>query len=227
MRRFLTIVIGVLLGSNLLANPAAAQWGYPRGYGGYGMSQWGADPASGYMAGLGAYARGQGVYQLEKAKADSINVDTMIKWNKALRARQAALREENRKKAIEREAEREERAEQYHLRNGSTLNKLLAEIFDGDPAVARSGRAKTPLSPSAIREIPFEWDSEAITVCIDQMTGTDALPLILARPTYVDERNAMRSAVEPALAEDSKGSVSAVASKAASPMPSRASGPSS
>ena len=124
-----------------------------------------------------------------------------------------ALREENRKKAIKREAEREARVEQYDLRDGTTLNKLLNEIFDGDPAVARSGRAKMPLSPSAIREIPFEWDSEAITVCIDQMTGKDALPSILMRPTYVEERNALRSAVEPALAEDAKGSVSIEARK--------------
>ncbi len=176
MLRLLTIVIGLLVGLNLLASPARAQWMYPRGYGGYGMSQWGADPASGLMAGLGSYARGQGVYQLEKAKADSINVDTMVKWNKALRARQRALREEDLKKAIKREAERELRVERLDLRDGTTLNTLLTEIFDGDPGVVKSGRAKAPLSPSAIREIPFEWDSEAITVCIDQMTGTDALP---------------------------------------------------
>ena len=135
------------------------------------MSQWGADPAAGYMAGLGSYARGQGVYQLDKAKADAINVDTMIKWNKALRARQAALREENRKKAIKQEAEREVRVERVELRDGTTLNNLLLQIFDADPAVVKSGRAKAPISPSAIREIPFEWDSEAITACIDQMTG--------------------------------------------------------
>ena len=58
---------------------------YPGGYGGYGMSQWGSSPEAGLMAGLGD-ARGQGVYELEKAKADSIKADTMIKWNKALRA---------------------------------------------------------------------------------------------------------------------------------------------
>src|SRR5271166_535316 len=132
MRRFLTTVLGLSVGLSLLASSASAQWMYPRGYGGYGMSRWGAYPTAGYMAGLGAYARGQGVYQLEKAKADSINVETMIKWNKALRARQAALREENRKKAIKQEAAREVRVEQINLRDGTTLNKLLSEIFDGD-----------------------------------------------------------------------------------------------
>jgi len=213
MRHLLTIVIGLLFGLNLLASPASAQWRYPRGYGGYGMSQWGADPASGYMAGLGSYARGQGVYELEKAKADSINADTMIKWNKALRARQRALREEDRKKAIKREAAREVRVEEMDLRDGTTLNNLLLQILDADPGVVKSGRAKTPLSPSAIREIPFEWDTEAITVCIDQMSGKDALPPVLMRPLYVDERNALRSAVEPALAEDAKGSVSIAARK--------------
>ena len=37
------------------------------------------------MAGLGSFARGAGSYQLSKAQADAINVDTMVKWNKALR----------------------------------------------------------------------------------------------------------------------------------------------
>jgi hypothetical protein len=177
------------------------------------MSRWGADPAAGYMAGLGSYARGQGTYQLEKAKADAINVDTMIKWNKALRARQAALREEKRKEAIKREAEREVRVEQMELRDGTTLNNLLFQILDADPGVVKSGRAKTPISPSAIREIPFEWDSEAITICLDQLTGTESLPPPLMRPRYIDERNALHSATELALKEDAKGTVSVATQK--------------
>ena len=208
MRRLLTVAIGLSLGLNLLASNAGAQWNYPRGYGGYGMSQWGADPAAGYMAGLGSYARGQGVYQLEKAKADAINVDTMVKWNKALRARQQALREEKQKKAARLEAEREVGVKRMELEDGTTLNNLLFQIFDADPAVVKSAGAKAPISPAGIREIPFEWDSEAITVCIDQMTGTDSLPSILMDARFVDERNALRSAIEPAIRENAKGSVS-------------------
>ena len=52
MHRLVKMALGFALGLNLLAANASAQWGYPRGYGGYGMSQWGADPAAGYMAGL-------------------------------------------------------------------------------------------------------------------------------------------------------------------------------
>ena len=208
MRRLISTVLGLSVCMSLLASTASAQWMYPRRYGGYGMSQWGADPAAGYMAGLGSYARGQGVYQLEKAKADSINADTMIKWNKALRARQRALREENRKDSIKREAEREVRVEQMDLRDGNTLNNLLLQILDADPTAARSGRAKTPISPGAIREIPFEWDSEAITVCLDQMTGKDSLPSALMLPRYIDDRNALQAALKPAIEEDAKGNVS-------------------
>ena len=141
---------------------------------------------------------------------------TSTRWSSGTRRcgrASAHLKEENRKKAIKQEAEREARAEQFELRDGTTLNNLLNQIFDGDPAVAKSGRAKAPLGPSAIREIPFEWDSEAITVCIDQMTGKDALPPLLMRPAYVEDRNTLRSAVEPALAEDAKGSVSVEARK--------------
>jgi hypothetical protein len=208
MFRFIT-VFGILwVGLNFGSRPAHAQWFYPGGYGGYGMSRWGADPAAGYMAGLGAYARGQGVYELDKAKADAINVDTMIKWNKALRARQLALREEARKEAISRDAERKARAEQIELRDGTTLNSLLGQILDTDPAAARSARARISLSPSAIREIPFEWDSEAITICIDQMSATAELPGPLAEPRFAEERNALHAAVTRALEEDAKGSVS-------------------
>ncbi|MFI5454963.1 MAG: hypothetical protein ACHRXM_05880 [Isosphaerales bacterium] len=94
------------------------------------------------------------------------------------------------------------------LRDGTTLNNLLAQVLDSDPAAVKSVRSKTPLSSSAIREIPFEWDSEAITSCIDEMTGKDSLPGPLMDPKYVEERNALHAAVVPALEEDAKGTVS-------------------
>src|SRR5262249_28659700 len=156
----------------------------------------------------GSYARGQGTYQLDKAKADAINVDTMVKWNKALRARQAALREEQRKKAIEEDAARQNRVAALDLKDGTTLNNLLLQIFDSDPTVVKSGRARAPLNASTIREIPFEWDSEAITICVDQMTAKESIPTPLLDPQYVDERNALHAAVVPALEEDAKGTVS-------------------
>jgi hypothetical protein len=213
MYRLFAVMVLLGLGANVQIPTVEAQWFYPYGYGGYGFSQWGADPAAGYMAGLGAYARGQGVYQLDQAKADAINVDTMIKWNKALRARQLALREERRKEAAKREAQREAKLEQLELRDGTMLNRLLDQILDADPTAAKSARARIALSTSAIRDIPFEWDSEAITMCIDQLTATGELPGPLSEPKFAEERNALHAAVTQALEEDAKESVSAATSK--------------
>ncbi len=50
----------------------------------------------------------------------------------------------------------------------------------------------------------IEWDSEAISTCLDQLTGQDSLPPVLMRPTFLEERNALHAAVQPALAEDAK-----------------------
>ena len=82
---------------------------------------------------------------------------------------------------------REQRVEEMELRDGTTLNNLLYQILDSDPKAARTGRVKAPISPAAIREIPFEWDSEAISVCLDQMTGRDSLPPALMQPAFAEE----------------------------------------
>jgi hypothetical protein len=208
MLRLSTVTVGLSVFLNLLASHARAQFIFPGGYGGYGMSQWGANPSAGYMAGLGSFARGQGAYLLDKAQADAINVDTMAKWNKALRARQLAVREERQKVEAQRDSAREQRVERMNLIDGITLNRLLAQIFDIDPTAVRTGRANAPISMRAIRDIPFERDSEAISLCLDQMTGKTSLPARLMAPTYSEERDAVHAAVHAALEEDAKGAVS-------------------
>ena len=129
----------------------------------------------------------------------------MVKWNKALRARQAALREDKRKQEAKENAELAARVERMELKDGTTLNNLLAQILDIDPAGVKSGRANAPISPAAIREIPFEWDSEAVTVCLER---DDRQGRCLARSwprLYADERHALQSAIETALEEDRQG----------------------
>ncbi|WP_337177652.1 hypothetical protein [Paludisphaera sp.] len=207
MLRRAGIAIALVVGASALGT-AEAQMMYPGGYGGYGMSRWGEDPGAGYMAALGSYGRSQGVYAVEKAKADAINVETAQKWNAALRARKIQLAKDEAAARAEREANLEARAERIEARDGTTLNKLLLQILDSDPDVARASRVATPLSPDAIREIPFEWASEAITVCLDQMTAEGAVPPSLMGEEYEADRSAVRAAMSAAVAEDLKGAVS-------------------
>ncbi len=206
---------GLGLGMVLLLSSARveAQYQYPGGYGGYGWGGWGANPNSGYMAGLGAYARGQGVYEVENAQARSINLDTMLKWNKALRAQQAALRAQKIKDDAAKEATRQADLQRQAMTDGSTLNALLTQIQDLDPGALKASGSKTPIPSAAVREIPFEWDTEAISVCLDQMTGLDALPDPLGRPAYSDQRKSLREAIEAALREDAEGDVSSATSR--------------
>jgi hypothetical protein len=206
------IAFGMVVGLALLSPGARGQFFgggfYPGGYGQYGWGGWGADPASGYMAGLGAFARGQGVYQVENAQARAIELNTMLKWNQALRARQKELQQEKQKEQAREAAERDARVARTELEDGTTLNNLLYRILDFDPDASRSSRSRAPLTASAIREIPFEWNTEAVSLCLDQMTGRDALPPTLMDNRFADARAALGKAVEAALKEDAKGDVS-------------------
>ena len=114
----------------------------------------------------------------------------------------------SRKQEAKEYAELAARVDRLELKDGTTLNNLLAQILDIDPAGLKSGRANAPISPAAIREIPFEWDSEAVTFCLDEMTGQSALPAPLAAPIYAEDRNALHAAIQTALEEDRKGTVS-------------------
>jgi hypothetical protein len=219
MPRKMRIACVMAVGLLSLPGLADARWYYPRGYGGYGWGGWGGggggfggggavDPAGGYMAGLGSFARGQGVYEVEHAQAQSINFDTMTKWNTALRARQAELQKQKEQEDAKFRAQRDARVERMELEDGTTLNNLLMQISDFDPNAGRSSRSRAPIGGSAIRDIPFEWNTEAITVCIDQMAGRDALPPALADDRFVEDRARLGRAVGAALKEDAKGDVS-------------------
>ena len=151
MLRLSTIAIGLLVCLNVAAPDARSQWLYPGGYGNYGMSKWGQDPGAGYMAGLGSFARGQGAYQLEKAQADAINVDTMAKWNKALRARQLALREDQRREAEKREEAREPASSRSSSRTGRPSTTCSLRSSTSTPPRRRPARAMPPSAPARSR----------------------------------------------------------------------------
>jgi hypothetical protein len=203
----------VVLGLTVLPPIADAQRFYPGGYGRYGWGGWGmgggvTDPVAGYMAGLGSFARGQGVYEVEHAKAQAINFETMQKWNQALRARQQQLQREKQKEEAQQQARCDARVARMELDGGTTLNNLLMRIYDFDPNAGKSARSKAPIGGAAVRDIPFSWNTEAITICIDQMTGKDALPEALTDSGFTAERAALGKEVEAALKEDAQGDVS-------------------
>lgn len=221
LRRAIGFGLGIAIVLATASGPAMGQYGrrygYPGGYGRYGWGGWGMgggggsyanDPAAGYMTGLGSYARGMGSYEVQDAQARSINAGTILKWNDALRARQRALRQEQQKEDAEKQAQLRARAAADDVESGATLNDLLDRIQEFNPGGIKADAARAEVAPAAIRDIPFQPATEAISICLDQMTADDAWPEPLQDDRFAPDRQAVRSAVRTALDEDVKGEVS-------------------
>ena len=183
---------------------AQAQWGYPWGYGGYGWGGWGGQTAQGDIArGLGAYAMGAGYYNQQTAVANSINTDTVMRWNQYVyEAQMNANRLHQGKLAMERFQTNQaadkirdrlrnnpERADIYR---GDAMNVALDEI--NDPRIyakaLQSGQVK--IGGETIRNIPFQYASAAITVSIHQLVNGGP-PKALMAPQFAADRETIKA----------------------------------
>jgi hypothetical protein len=169
------------------------------GFGGFGWEGWGVGTVEGDLArGLGIFALGAGVYNRETAIADSINVDTIIRWNEYVHEAQATANR-NRFQRMARQRERNVRlADQIRKRlrdnpeprdifQGDALNVALDEIDDPRVYVKALQHAKAKIGGEMIRNIPFRYAAAAITVSIDQL-ATGALPPALRTADFQAER---------------------------------------
>lgn len=186
---------------------------YP-GYGGYGWGGWsGVGTAQGQIArGLGAFNRGEGVYNRKTAIAEAINTNTVMRWNNYLyRSQQAA----NRRAHMRREREQDRRIEardsiQERLRknptvedieNGDALNEVLDQVTDPGVHSSALREATAPVAGKAIREIPFVNAAQAVTIGLHRLTAENGWPAALRGPAFAQERQAYRKAIEAVLAE--------------------------
>jgi len=197
---------------------ARAQYGYPAGYGGYGWGGWGSTPGSSQARGLGMFNMGRGVYNEDMAAAQSINADTVMRWNNyAYQAAQAgagryaahlrAKMARTNKARGEIEDRLRNHPEQRDITDGDALNVLLDVLLNPASAPRSLALIKTPLRNDVIRDIPFEYASEGMTACLDRMTMDDQWPIALRGETFRPEREALRKAISAALEEDKTGSL--------------------
>src|SRR5271157_1396254 len=183
---------------------AQAQWGYPGGYGGYGWGGWGGQTAQGDIArGLGAYAMGAGYYNQQTAVANSINTDTVMRWNQyvyesqmnanRLHQRKLAMERFQTNKAADQVKERlrnnPERADIYR---GDAMNVALDEI--NDPRIyskaLQGGQVK--IGGEMIRNIPFHKASDAITMSLHQLVKGGP-PKALMRPEFNSDHETIKA----------------------------------
>ena len=128
----------------------------------------GSTPEGDYLRGVGLAAWGMGLYNLETAQAESINLDTSIRWNEYLAAvaaestrayvarKRAAATEE--KEFYKRNRERiKTNPEVREVANGEALNRILEELQNPNltDSVFRSERMQVPLPADLVRHILF------------------------------------------------------------------------
>lgn len=211
----LTLAVAAILFG--LAGESRAQ----RGYGGYGWGGWGgASTVQGDMArGLGYYSMGAGIYNEKTAIANSINTDTVMRWNQYIYLSQ---QEANRREYV-RMARRQARdsgagdliykrlrdnPSASDIANGNALNVILDQITDPKIHSSALRLATASLGSQTVRDIPFSHASEAVVLSLHQLSAQDGWPVALRGEQFAPVREAYQKAVAKALDEDLNGEIS-------------------
>jgi hypothetical protein len=207
------------LGASLamLTTPASAQYiapYFPYGGGGYG---WASTPQGDIARGLGAFSMGIGQMNLSDAYANSINTDTVMRWNtglwnagqiynqaRYLDLRHHRVREQNLYNQIKTRLAR--KPTPADIQGGDALNVILEQLSDPKVRMVALRMASMPLSSRMASKIPFEYASEAVTICLQQMTvDNNSWPLALRSKDFANERQAYLDAIDKVLKEDLDG----------------------
>jgi hypothetical protein len=199
----LAVCLGLMLGMTQ-GTSARAQWGFPMGFGGWGWEGWGVGTAEGDLArGLGVFAMGAGEYNKQTAVANSIDTDTVMRWNQYIhesqmninrkrRERLTGARERQSRLADEVQKRLRESPEIRDIHRGDALNAALDDIDDPRVYVKALHAAKVKIGGELIRHIPFRYAAAAVTVGIHQL-ATGQLPAALRRPEFQSDLEAIKS----------------------------------
>jgi hypothetical protein len=218
MIRSFRLVAGLTVALAAFSQSSQAQYYYPAGYGGYGWGGWGAGStvAGSTAMGMGVFAQGLGAYNLETAQAASINADTLGRWNEYLYESQQVRNMNYYKQlaATQQKVNSSRDAIFQRLRdnptpsdinNGDALNVILDQLTEPKIYKTAVRSAKTHLSGTMIKDIPFQYASEAITTSLHELTSDADWPTVLRGEAFAKERQAYRDIIQKALDEDVKG----------------------
>lgn len=209
----LAVVLGMGAGTS-----SQAQLMYPGGYGGYGWGGWGGGGETAYSAqarGMGVFAAGAGVYNLNTAQARSVNADTVARWNqywyesqvnanRNQRLRMARRQDATVKTAQELETRLREQPSERDIMMGSALNMAVEEISDPRVYTKALESAKVKIGGEVIRDIPFQYAAQSISTSVHQITKEGAPPL-LRTPAFEADRAELRKLTDKIRADTEEG----------------------
>jgi hypothetical protein len=211
------VALGLLVALVPPGGSAQAQYNYPygAGYGGYGFGGWGQTPQGSIAAGMGAFAAGAGQYNYQTAAANSINADTVMRWNSYMWASQNSLNREHYARMVAKNESNKAATDAIATRirdnptnvdidRGDALNAVLQQltypkVMEGSGLAQATGS----IPAKAVRNIPFRYAPAAVVICIDRYRND--IPELLKSKQVEKEREAFATLVKAAVAKIKAG----------------------
>lgn len=172
----------------------------------------GSTPQGDYLRGVGVAAYGLGQYNLLTAEAESIEVDTTIRWNEYV---WSVLKNQNRENAEDHARKVSRHQENYkkirdRIRNspmerdvmsGDALNDLMEQLVTPKNYESYYKSLSPPLPVDLVRRIPFKLDERGARISMYRLSskGKDKWPIGLMDPGMTRERRAYERAFDHAL----------------------------
>jgi hypothetical protein len=174
----------------------------------------GSTPEGDYLRGLGIAAWGMGSYNLNTAQAESINVDTFIRFNEYMAAVVKEMTREYIAKKLHDAAQRKEFFKQFRqhiiespeareVLNGEAMNAIIEKLLD--PKIGEStfrvAEFQVPLPAEMIRHIPFALSEKGERFSMDRLSlkGKGKWTVALEDERFQREKKAYERALDKAL----------------------------
>lgn len=200
---------------------AGAQIYYPSGYGGYGFGGWGGGgttPQGDIARGMGAFAAGAGYYNEQTAEARAINANTARNWNEYWYQSQQNVNRHYYAKLGRRQAENvaaqdaiyarlRDNPNPYDIYRGDALNVVFDMLSSPKVYINGLKGASQRFPGEMIREIPFQYASEAVTATVHSVMTKGSAPEVLKRPAFRDDLAQLREMGEKIRQEDEAGDI--------------------
>jgi hypothetical protein len=187
----------------------------------------GSTPEGDYLRGVGIADWGMGLYNLNTAQANSINLDTEIRWYEYL----AAVAKEQTREYVARKVAEATKLKEYYKQHrdqvlnspeardvmtGDALNRVLEELQNANlgESTFRSERMKVSIPVDVVRHIPFKLAEKGEQFSMDRLSlkGKGTWTVALQDPQFDLVKKAYARALDKALEQaiDGKMQISAI-----------------
>jgi hypothetical protein len=175
---------------------------------------------------MGHYYGGAGIFNERTAIADSINADTLMRWNDYMfQANNEAARRyvsRRRENSANNRAQNEKIVSRIRdnpttrdIEMGDALNAAITQMTDPRISSTALRLATAPIEASIIREIVFRNAAAGVTIVLSQIKSVTKWPSALEGEQFAAEKRTFESIVDKAVKEDEDGEVSSDTLKAA------------